>query len=103
MTIVSCTAGKYNLRILKMGQDIGANALEIAVHIGIGISENCQSLLTQILIPGGISLLAGEVIVLRTVKLDNQLLFSDIEINNISTYDFLAMDGERKCFQEVVP
>ena len=86
-----------------MGQDIGANALEIAVHIGIGLSENCQSLLTQILVPGGISLLAGEVIMLRTVKLDNQLLLGDIKIDNISADDFLAMDGERKCFQEVVP
>ena len=83
--------------------NICTDSREIFVHIGIGISENCQSLLTQILIPGGIRLLAREVIVLRTIKLDNQLLFSDIEINNISTDDFLAMDGEGECFQKIIP
>ena len=86
-----------------MIQDIGTDTCEILVDVGIGIPENCQALFTQILIPCGIGLFTGAVVMLGAVQLDNQLLLSDVEINDVSANDLLAMYRDGKCFQKIIP
>jgi len=43
------------------------------------------------------------IIMLRTVKLNDQLGNCTIEIDNILTNHFLTLDGHRQLFKEVVP
>ena len=40
---------------------------------------------------------------LGAVQFDNQLFLGDIEINDVSANDLLTMDGERECFQKIIP
>ena len=83
--------------------DIFTDSRKVFVHIGIGISENRQSLPMQILIPCGIGLLAGQVIMLGTVQLNDQFVFRNIEIYDIGTDDLLPVDGNRERFQKIIP
>ena len=76
-----------------MPQDILADTPEIFVDIGIGVAQDCESLLPQELVADFVGLFAGKVVMLRAVQLDDQFLFSNVEIHDVGADDFLTVDS----------
>ena len=91
------------LEILKMDQNIFTYTCEMPVQIGIGIAEHGQALLPKIPVPHLVCLLAREAVMLGAVQLDDQLFPGDVEIHDVGTDDLLAVDGQGKRFQKVIP
>ena len=88
---------------MKMVQDVFADAAEVFIDIRIGIAEHREALGSQKGISLDILLLSFRLIVLGTVQLDHQLLFRDIEIDDVAADDLLTVDRDGKHLQEVVP
>ena len=87
----------------QMPQDILADTPEISVDIGIGIAQDCEAMLPQKLVADFVGPFAGEVVMLRAVQLDDQFLFSNVEIHDIGINDLLAVDHNAEMLEKVVP
>ena len=79
---------------MKTIQNILADAAEVFIDIRIGIAEHREALRSQKGISLRILLLSFRLIVLGAVQLDHQLLFRDIEIDDLAPDDLLTVDRD---------
>ena len=91
------------LRTLQSVPNILTHAIEVAVHVRIGITKHSQPQGLQVRIPLSIRPLSLYLKMLRSIQFNNELGFRNIEVHNIFSNHLLPMHSSRQCFQKIIP
>ncbi len=86
-----------------MFHDVQAHAFKIFVKYDVGISQNLNALCFKILISFGIVFFCLALVMLCTVKFNDQPCPVAIKIDNIWPYCFLSIDGIWQRFEKIIP
>ena len=76
---------------------------KIPVHISVGISQNKNTKAIHIGISFAVSFGMRELKMQSAIKLYNNSCFSDVEVSDIFSKYFLAVNRQRQIFEIVIP